>query len=94
MTRSASQALRGANLALERCKNTSERCSVRRASKFCEASSGSSFAGGLGGGGGSLFAGTKKARPVVDNAGNGVKGWGMILWASLRSLQYGVCRSK
>ena len=91
MTRSASRASRGANSARERCKNASERCSVRMASKFCGASSASAFDGGSDGGGGSPSAGTKNAPSAVDD-GNNVKGRGMILRA--RSLQYGACRSR
>ena len=83
MTLSVSRASRGANPARERCKNASERCSVIRASRFCGASSGSSFAGGSGGGGGSRSAGMKKAPPAVDDAGNGVKGRGINLGPGL-----------
>src|SRR6266851_4745659 len=92
MTRSASRASRGANSARERCKNASERCSVRRASRLCGPSSLSSFGAGEEGVGGSPSAGTKKLPPAADDAGNVVEEGGTILRA--RSLQRGACRSR
>jgi hypothetical protein len=91
-TRSASRASWGANPAREHCKNESERCSARRASKLCGPSSLSSFGVGSDGAGASPSAGTKKAPPPVDDSDNGVRGGGTILRA--RSLQRGACRSK